>query len=94
MTLKHRIAGRPLETELISRLPSTSPRRWMWLTQLASFTATTSPRIFFRGSAVRDDHWHVALRGESSGVIVKAILDAPRNSELLSQHRERWQVFD
>jgi serine/threonine protein kinase len=46
MTLKHRIAGQPLETELLLAV-ATLPTHWRWLTPRGWFTATSRPRIYF-----------------------------------------------
>ena len=46
MTLKHRIAGRPLETDVCSVWRSRSPTRWTRRTPKASFIATSSPPTF------------------------------------------------
>ena len=50
-TLKHRIAGRPLEMEACSTSPSRLPTRWMPRTPRASFIATSSPPTFLSPSA-------------------------------------------
>jgi len=50
MTLEHRIAGQPLETELILDLGTQMP--WMPRTPRASFTATSSPPTSSLRSAV------------------------------------------
>jgi serine/threonine protein kinase len=46
ITLKHGIAGRPVETDAILCWPSKLPTRWMRRTAKALCTATSSRRIF------------------------------------------------
>jgi Protein kinase domain len=57
LTLKHRIAGRPLETELILALSIESPTHWMLLTPKVSSTATSSPRTSLSPSAATPRFW-------------------------------------
>ena len=52
MTLKHRIAGRPIEIEtVLLRLASRLPMLWMPRMPKASFTATSNPQTFLSPSA-------------------------------------------
>ena len=57
MTLKHRIAGRPLETKFSSRSPSRSPTPWTLLTPLASCIAISSPATFSSASEGTPKYW-------------------------------------
>ena len=57
LTLKHRIAGRPLETELFSRWRSRLPTPSTPRMQRASFTATSSPRTSLSPSADTPRFW-------------------------------------
>ncbi len=53
MTLKHRIAGRPVEWKrILLDLPSRSPTRWTPRTAKVSCIATSSRRTFLSPSAV------------------------------------------
>ena len=51
VTLKHRIAGRPMETEFCSAWRSRLPTRWKPRTRRASSIATSSPQTFLSPSA-------------------------------------------
>jgi len=56
-TLKHRIAGRPMETDLICRWVSSLRTHWMLRTPKASFTAILSLRTLLLPSAVTLRFW-------------------------------------
>jgi len=55
LTLKHRIGGRPLDSETaLPRVASKSPMRSMQHTRKASFTATSNLETFSLPSAARE----------------------------------------
>ncbi len=62
MTLKHRIAGRPLETELILSLATRLPMPSMLHMQKASSTATSSPPTSLSPSAGTPRYWILGWR--------------------------------
>ena len=57
MTLKHRIGGKPMETEVCSNWHWTSPTRSTPRILPASFTATSSPRISSSPSVETPRFW-------------------------------------
>jgi serine/threonine protein kinase len=57
ITLKHRIAGRPLETDILLSLGIRLPTHWMRLTPKASFTVTSSPPTSSSPSAGTPRFW-------------------------------------
>ena len=81
LTLKHRIAGRPLETETDSiARPSRLPTRSTRPTQKASSTATSSPQTFLSPSADTPRFWISGWR--------RSRARASSSSQIAAQHAD------
>ena len=68
VTLKHRIAGRPLETEFFSLWPSRSPMPGRSARARVSCIATSSPRISSLPSAGTQRFWTLAWLKVACGI--------------------------
>ena len=79
MTLKHRIAGRPMEIESLSIWRSRSPRAWRLRTVRASSTVTSNPPTYFvtkRGHAKILDFGLAKLAPKAEAIASQATLAA------------------
>jgi serine/threonine protein kinase len=82
MTLKHRIGGYPMETELIFSL-AIEIADAMPLTQRASFTATSSPRTFSSPSAGTPRFWISGWRRSRLPALRRATLQRSTRRRVL-----------